>query len=314
MPSPSHVVSATPRGGASDSRHDPRIDEAPVSAPPPPSPGRTVRSDEPHPWVTLDVAGFRSVVVSPPLAAARGPQPVLIVTHGAGGRALTHGRYWRARLGPTRGFVVGIRGYPQRPHDPGAGWYYDGHHRLAREIDAALDAIIARYGARVDAEAPSFAGYSQGASMGALALPSLRRPVRAALFWEGGNGMHQEWNLRVARKFADRGGRDVLFVCGRRACVAPAEQTARWLGRYDVRARVAADLALGHRFGVRATAAVERAIDDWLGSDPRWSPSSPGHASVLGLTRLEGGRHIAPILPGKSVDLTGASNEAPSRQ
>ena len=165
------------------------------------------------PLIDLALASGEPALVSVPVGS-RGPQPVLVAAHGAGGRAEYHCRLWRRIVG-EHGFLVCPRGYPMNRLDPDTGYFYDGHPALGREIERALAALKERFGDRVDLAAPIFVGYSQGASMGALILPEHPAAFARAVLWEGGVGQYQEWNVAVAERFRARGAVRVVMACGR---------------------------------------------------------------------------------------------------
>ena len=146
-----------------------------------------------------------AVVVLP--SEPRAARPVLVVTHGAGGSPEEHCSLYQAIV-RGRGFILCPRGEPTaRRLPPGeSGFFYRDHRALEREVRAAFAALKEAYGDHVDARAPIYAGFSQGAIMGALFLPS--RPVLFArgVFIEGGVGEYEEWTLATARAAAEGAG------------------------------------------------------------------------------------------------------------
>ncbi|MEZ4444859.1 MAG: hypothetical protein R3B72_37635 [Polyangiaceae bacterium] len=242
----------------------------PVSAPPPsmPEPPALAATE---PFVELEVEGFEPAVVSMPLGA-REPRPVLVATHGAGGRATTHCERWRAIVG-DRGFVLCPRGrsmYPYLESRDEGRYYYPGHPTLGAEIAAAFAALERRFTPHVDPQSPIFAGYSQGASMGALVLPDHVVGFGRAVLVEGGVGEHQEWNVTVATRFREQGGERVLFVCGRLACYESAQTSAGYLRRGGLAVDVAYASGAGHTYA-GAVGDLLRERFAWLvEGDARW--------------------------------------------
>jgi predicted esterase len=242
------------------------------------------------PFMELPIADHEAAVVSLPLGAT-GPRPVLVATHGAGGRATTHCRIWRAIVG-DRGFVLCPRGrsmYPALSHARQSGYYYPGHPALDIELAAALDALVTRFPDHVDRTAPIFAGYSQGAGMGALILPGHAARFARAAFIEGGVGQHQEWNLATAQRFADRGGERVLLVCGRSDCHRFAQTTARHLERVGLGARVVYAPGAGHRYDGQVQRLVAESFPWLVAGDARWGEVE-GERPVLGRVEPYGDR------------------------
>jgi len=223
-----------------------------------------------QPFVPLAVPGHRSAVVSVP-RGARSSRPVIVVAHGAGGSPMWHCELWRRIVG-DRAFLLCVTGTAMYPHEPAAyaGYYYTGHPALGREMNAAFSALRERFGSHVDAAEPVFAGYSQGAIMGALLLPDHPiRFARAALI-EGGFGHYQEWNVAVARRFVDHGGRRVLLACGRSRCTEQADKTARHMRAGGLEARVVYAQGAGHSCGSRMENELRDAFGWLVAGDGRF--------------------------------------------
>ncbi len=218
----------------------------------------------------LEIADGNPAVVSLPIGA-RDKRPVAVATHGAGGRAEPHCRYWRALLGP-RPFIVCPRGRRTLSIDPGTepGFYYPGHPQLGREVEAVLAALAAKWGPWVDLDAPLYAGYSQGAGMGAMILPTHSGKFARAVLVEGGFGQFQEWNIAAAQRFRENGGKRVLFACGRPVCFELAKECAHWLELGGVEARVVYGAGAGHTNAGTVEEELRGALAWLLGGDPRW--------------------------------------------
>lgn len=199
-------------------------------------------------------------------------RPVLVVAHGAGGSPEEHCSLYRAIV-RGRGFILCPRGEPtDRRLPPGeSGFFYRDHRALEREVRAAFTALKEAYGERVDARAPIYAGFSQGAIMGALFLPS--RPVLFArgVFIEGGVGEYEEWTLATARAFAEGGGKRALLACGRPHCFAAAQRTVPLLARAGIEARAVEGAGAGHTYAGAVGDAIVEALPWLLEGDDRWS-------------------------------------------
>ena len=218
----------------------------------------------------LEIPGHLPALVALPLGA-RSPRPVVVATHGAGGRPEGQCRLWQALVG-AHAFVLCLRGISSNRFEPpeSTGYYYPGHPALGAELGAALDALGARYRPYVDLRAPVYAGFSQGASMGALLLPSHPAGFARAALIEGGYGMFQEWNVAAARTFHDHGGERVVLACGRLRCLEQAQHTARQLERGGLSVRVLYAPGVGHGYG-GAMEQQLRANLAWLvEGDPRF--------------------------------------------
>ena len=247
----------------------------PEPATPPSRPARLPPLAESNSLLDLPVAGYLPALVSVPLGATA-PRPVLVATHGAGGRPDGQCELWRNIVG-QRAFVLCPRGKPTSVFDPAdaRGYYYPAHPVLGQELSAALEALQSRYRDYVDLRAPIFAGFSQGASMGALVLPEHpARFARVALV-EGGFGLYQEWNLAVAERLRSQGAERVLWACGRPSCIEQARKSARLVERAGIAVKLVYVPTAGHSY--RGDMARELAAAfAWLAAgDPRFDLSLP---------------------------------------
>jgi predicted esterase len=216
---------------------------------------------------SLAVPGFGPAVVSVP-GGSLGPKPVLVVAHGAGDRPEWHCEMWQ-RIVRDRGFVLCVRGRrvdDRVPFDD-AAFYYPDHRWLGRVVAAAVQALRASYEPRVDLHGAVYAGYSQGAIMGALVLAEQSHEFARALLIEGGAG---EWSVARARSYRRHGGARVLFMCGTIGCRRQAGAATRWLERASLVASVEYVTEGGHTYGGGMEAALPRAFDGLVAGDPRW--------------------------------------------
>jgi predicted esterase len=245
--------------------------EPPRPAEAAPAPARALAPLESAKYQDLPVPRHRPAVVSVPRGATR-PRPVLVVAHGAGDRPEWQCQVWRGMVG-DRAFILCPRGFPTNPYVPPehSGYFYTTHHALGKEITLALEALRERFGEYVDMNAPAYAGFSQGAIMGALLLPNHpARFARAALV-EGGYGLFHEWNIPVAQKWKAHGGERALLACGRVRCVEQALVSASHMRRGGIDVHIIHAEGAGHSYGGRMEQSL-RATYDWLvEGDPRWS-------------------------------------------
>ena len=130
-----------------------------------------------------------------------------------------------------RAWVLCPRGRPL----PDKTFRYDSADTLAREIDAGVRALVARYPGYVDEASMLYTGFSWGAILGVAVIT--RAPARfpRAVLIEGGE---DKWTPALAARFAKEGGRRVLFACGLRGRVPAAQQAAAMLGHAGVEAHV----------------------------------------------------------------------------
>lgn len=233
----------------------------------------------PSPWVDLLVPGRGAAVVSLPLGATT-PRPVVVAAHGAGDRPEWQCQAWRRIVG-DRAFVLCPRGHSMDPRAPAdeVGYFYTTHLDLGREITAALAALAARYPSHADTVAPVYAGFSQGAIMGALLLPRHPAGFARAVLIEGGYGGFQEWNLRAARLFREHGGQAVLLACGRLQCAEQARTSAGYMQREGLEARVLHAPGAGHTYGGEVQDQVAGAFEWMVSGDHRFQ-APPGAAAL----------------------------------
>jgi predicted esterase len=178
--------------------------------------------------VPLAVDGFPDAVISVPLGATS-PRPVVVATHGMWDfpEGLCDDQRW---IFHDQAWVVCPRGRPM----PDKTFRYDGADALAREIDADVRALVARYPGYVDDSAMLYTGFSLGAILGPAII--VRQPARfpRAVLIEGGE---DRWTPALAAKYAKGGGQRVLFACGLRGRVPGAERAAAMLEHAGVGAR-----------------------------------------------------------------------------
>lgn len=250
----------------------PPVDPPPQDLPSPPArcAGALPPLSAASPFVALPVPRHHPAVVSLPLGATS-PRPLLVVAHGAGDRPEWQCGVWR-EIVQNSAFILCVRGFPSNPYVPEnhTGYFYTDHHALGREITLAIEALRARFPDHVDATAPAYAGFSQGAIQGAMLLPGHPARFSRAALVEGGYGFFQEWNIPVAQRFQRRGGERVLLACGRARCVEQARVSAFYMRRAGLDAEVIHAEGAGHSYGGRMQEAVRRSFAWVVEGDPRW--------------------------------------------
>lgn len=250
----------------------------PIEEPEPPAP--SLPPDLPPleasaPFMDLPVSGYESAVVSVPVGA-RSRRPLVVAAHGAGDRPEWQCSFWR-EIVQDRAFVLCPRGVPMNPQTAPdrTGYFYTTHHQLGGEIESAVASLLARFRPHLDASAPVFAGFSQGAIMGALLLPHHPARFARAVLIEGGAGTFQEWNRHAARRFRERGGVRVLFACGRAECASAAEISEGYMAKEGLPAQVVHAPGAGHTYGGPVGEEIARAFSWLIAGDERFSPLAP---------------------------------------
>jgi predicted esterase len=222
----------------------------------------------PSKTVALEVPEFSPAVVRFPDGA--GKAPIMVVAHGAGGTPEAHCDLW-ARITNGKALLLCVRGRARSPLARD-GDYYPDHPALERETFAALGALRARFADRI-AEGPVFyAGFSQGATMGALMLVEHANEVTRLVLVEGG---FSDWNVARARDFRAHGGERVLFVCGRKECAESARSAAHWFKAAGVEARLEYVVGAGHSHDARVEARIAALYPWFVEGDPRWQTNEP---------------------------------------
>lgn len=211
-------------------------------------------------WSDLPVDGFQ-----PALLWYRATAPVLVVTHGAGGFAEWHCQHFH-QIFAGKVTLLCPRGKPIFTRDTAQGFYYPDHLALRREVHA----VIARYEAVVsDSGRPyAYAGYSQGATMGALALSGDGAMFSRLLLVEGGYG---DWYDSLIARFKKSGGQAVVVICGTKQCHERAHAAIPRFARAGLAFKTATARGAGHR----PDGAVEKVTLEHLGflfdGDARWA-------------------------------------------
>jgi predicted esterase len=203
----------------------------------------------------LAVAGFLPAVLFIP--AGGDERPLVVAAHGAGGGPEWECEYWR-RLTADQRFVLCLRGTSM---GKSGGYYYRDEHALEAELVAAERAVRAEE-PRISPRGGLYAGFSQGASMGSAMIARHGGAFPSLALIEGYEG----WNIARARSFARSGGQRILFACGTSACNARATDSARWLEKGGVEARVEYAAGAGHTPLAGVMVRVEQALP-WLLGD-----------------------------------------------
>jgi predicted esterase len=231
------------------------------------------------PFIHLDVPRFAPAVVSVSRGATS-PRPLIVVAHGAGDRPEWQCEVWRATVGDG-GFVLCPRGRPTNVYAPDeeTGYFYPTHYALGEEITAAVKALRERFPEHVDFEGPIYAGFSQGAIMGALLIAGHPLGFSRAVLIEGGVGAYEEWNLAAALRFKRAGGERILFACGGPRCEWRARMTAAQFDKVGVEARTLHVEGAGHSYGGQMGQEVRRVFAWVVEGDPRWAGEGGGRVA-----------------------------------
>lgn len=204
--------------------------------------------------IPLDVEGYGAAAVVVP--EGEGPHPVVVALHGNFDRPEWMCAAW-SQIVDGRAFVLCPRGVqrsdaPDRYELPIAA-------RLVREVAAAREALVARFGSRVDTGPDVYVGFSQGAHR--IARMAEGNPDRYPLIQlvEGGAMLWRE-----SDRYARSEGRAAL-VCAVRWCERNATRLAERLERGRAKAMHERIEAAHHELNIMRPA-IQRTFD-WLVSE-----------------------------------------------
>lgn len=229
----------------------------------PPTRSSDPEPNEPFRLISIAVPDHEPAALIVP-ANIDAPRPLVVALHGAGGRPEPHCLTWAQRTA-GRAFVLCPRGHPMNSHLPESerGYFYDGHPRLGKELLAAIDALALAYATKVNVHDATFAGYSQGATMGILFLhenDAVWRYISRVVLVEGGSS---EWTFALAHRLKKKGVKKLMLACGQDSCIRAAR---RWRSAFE-KAQIDHRLLLipgaGHTPAGEVGAAVDTALD-WL--------------------------------------------------
>lgn len=213
-------------------------------------------------WSDLPLEGFE-----PALLWYRRQAPLLVVTHGAGGFAEWHCQHFHRIFSGTVTLLC-PRGKRRVTRDPSQGYYYPDHLALRREIHAAVErfeAVTAHEGA---GRPYAYAGYSQGATMGALALAEEGDLFSRLLLVEGG---YADWYEALVHRFKNSGGQAIALICGTKSCHEHARAAAPRFQHAGLEFRTATAHAAGHRPDGEVEKHTILALPFLFSTDPRWA-------------------------------------------
>jgi len=213
----------------------------------------------------LSVMGFEPAVLR--LSTYRRTAPLFVITHGAGGQAEWHCEHYEAILGPSASLLC-LAGKRMVARDPTRGYYYPDHVVLSNEIVAARVAIREKHSGALSGDSDVYVGYSQGATMGALAVAGYGAFFTRLLLVEGG---FDSWSPALARKYRGSGGQRVLFVCGTEHCHKQAAKAAATLSIAGVEVKVLYAPNAGHRPDGPVALRVREGLPWLLEGDSRYT-------------------------------------------
>ena len=249
-PSPTPIPSASPSASPTPTPTPTPVVSLPLPTPLPPLHASSWLEELP------DSLGF----VSPP-AGASDLRPVVVGVHGALDRPDWACSEWRAIFGP-RPFIVCPGGAPAQ-----GAFVWRSADALMSAISRALDAVSAKYGPYI-AEGPRvYAGFSQGAVLGAAVVQAAPQTYPYAVFLEG---LGDVSTRRFTRKFHDDGGKRVMLACSQAGCEATRRSSLAALEAAGIDAKIVYAGPIGHTVNGKVIDTVKTQLPWLLAGDTRF--------------------------------------------
>jgi predicted esterase len=267
---------STARAAEAPSRGGP---DAVCAAQPAPAAAEALATPAPAPEVVLPVPGFPDAVVAEPIDDGRRgggdiapKRPLVIALHGLGGKPEPHCEAWR-NITVGEAFVLCPRGDfdPQHSSPGDARYTLAGGEPLRQHIEAAVHALVERFGSRVDVDRPLLAGFSLGAAEAALLAQKYAAEFPRLALLEGGVDQWPEGNVAT---FLAHGGQRVLFGCGSGWCTPSASAASDRIERSGLGSRLVR-ASVGHAYPPALQSAVREELGWLLLGDGRWSRAVP---------------------------------------
>lgn len=210
---------------------------------------------------TLTVPGFLPAPLFVPsnVEEVTSELRVFVLAHGAGGRGEHHCTFWEPQL-PSDIVLICPQGSLLRRGEPEGGAYFPDHLALRKELLALIDATQQRFSDHIADSDWRFIGYSQGATMGALAIVGEISIFSDLVLIEGGG---ENWTLQRALDFKGNGGERVLLACGTNGCAKRAEKSVEALEQAGLWARHQHANGVGHTYGGGVGRAVLETMMTW---------------------------------------------------
>lgn len=173
------------------------------------------------------------------------PLRVFVIAHGAGGRGEHHCAFWEPVF-PSDVVLICPQGSLLDRSAPEGGAYFPDHLALRRELVALVDSVTDKWGTKVRDVGWRYIGYSQGATMGALAIVGELAIFEELVLIEGGG---ESWTTQRALDFKAGGGERVLFACGTPGCKKRGDHSESVLLQAGIEARHVHAPGGGHTYG-----------------------------------------------------------------
>lgn len=215
------------------------------SAAPSAPPGELPALSADGPRVSLVVPEHGDAVVVVPLGA-RVPRPLVVALHGNYDRPEWQCDTW-GRLAAGAAFVLCPRGVPRTDAPRGAERFtYTTQQATFAEVLASQQALRSRFEKYVAGAPPLLLAFSLGAIYAAREIVEHPRAYSAVALIEGG---YEGWTVGRVRRFAEGGGKRVLFACAQTVCRNAARAALPLFAKQGAEARLGYAPGAGHTYG-----------------------------------------------------------------
>jgi predicted esterase len=183
---------------------------------------------------------------------------VAVIGHGAGGSGRDLCEFWDPLL-PKDFILVCPSGALLNRGEPDGGAYFPDHFAFRAELVAILQSLEESFPGKLR-PGFRFMGYSQGATMGALAVVGEISVFQEMVLMEGGA---EHWTHTRAQSFGKSGGRRVILACGTRGCSRHAERAKAAFVGGAVELHVLSAPSAGHTYGGAVAQQVLQVMATW---------------------------------------------------
>jgi predicted esterase len=188
-------------------------------------------------------------------------RPVVVAVHGAGDRPDWACSEWRAIFGP-KPFIVCPRGTPMA-----GGFVWSSADALKVAIGRAVDGTRVRHGAHLDEGPRVYAGFSQGAILGASIVEGAPDVYPYAIFHEG---LGDVGGRRFTRAFAEHAGKRIILACSQAGCDRIRRAPLAALVQAHIDAKLVYAGNIGHTINGAVIEAIKQELAWLVAGDERW--------------------------------------------
>lgn len=171
------------------------------------------------------------------------PKPILVALHGSFDQPEWHLETWYP-LFQKHAFLLCTRGIKRvdSPQDPAFFRYV--YREIEPELLLGMKLLQNKFSSQISSGPMMYLGFSQGAILGVPFLVKHAEQFPKAILIEGGT----RWTLDMAKTYAKRGGKKILFACGQQSCHRRALASAETLQKVGIDVKVVYAAGMGHTY------------------------------------------------------------------